>query len=56
MITEGEKGVGQKLSDATTGTGTGSGQEGQTLAQQASDMASNAAKTVQDTLGLNQRE
>lgn len=55
-ISEGDKSITQKASDATSGTGTGSGQQGETIAQQASNMAANAAETVKDTLGLNQRK
>jgi hypothetical protein len=48
--------MGQKATDTVSGTGAGSGGEGQGIAQQASDMAANAANTVKDTLGLNQRK
>lgn len=48
--------MGQKASDTVSGTGTGSGEQGKGIAQQASEMASNAAETVKDTLGLNQRK
>jgi hypothetical protein len=51
---EGEKGVGQKASDFVSGTGTGSGEQGQGVLAQAQEMAGNAAETVKDTLGLNQ--
>ena len=46
--------MGQQASDMVSGTGTGSGQEGQTMMGQAQEMAGNAANTVKDTLGLNQ--
>ncbi|KAK3047567.1 hypothetical protein LTR09_011072 [Extremus antarcticus] len=46
---EGEKGVGQKATDATSG----SGSSGKPVTEQASDMAGNAANTVKDTLGMN---
>jgi len=48
ITTEGEKGVGQKATDATSG----SGSSGKPVTEQASDMAGNAANTVKDTLGM----
>ena len=51
---ESEKGVGQKASDMVSGTGTGSGNEGQGVLAQAQEMAGNAVETVKDTLGLNE--
>ena len=55
LSTEGEKGIGQKASDMVSGTGTGSGNEGQGILAQAQEMAGNAAETIKDTLGLNER-
>ena len=49
---EGEKGVGQQVSDTVSGTGTGSGEQGQGVLAQAQEAAGNAANTVKDTLGL----
>jgi hypothetical protein len=51
---EGEKGIGQKATDAVSGTGTGSGEQGQGVLAQAQEMAGNAVETVKDTLGLNE--
>ncbi|KAK5175050.1 uncharacterized protein LTR77_000187 [Saxophila tyrrhenica] len=53
---EGEKSMGQKATDTVSGTGTGSGDQGKGIAQQASEMAGNAAETVKDTLGMNQQK
>ncbi|KAK3713787.1 hypothetical protein LTR37_008273 [Vermiconidia calcicola] len=52
---EGEKSMGQQATDAVSGSGTGSGGQGQGVMGQAQEMAGNAAKSVQDTLGMGQR-
>lgn len=49
---EGDKSVGQQASDTVSGTGTGSGEQGQGVLGQAQEMAGNAAQSVQDTLGM----
>ena len=54
FVAEGDKGIGQKVTDFASGTGTGSGEQGQGVLAQAQEMAGNAAETVKDTLGLNQ--
>ena len=53
-VLEGDKSIGQKASDFTSGTGTGSGEQGQGVLAQAQQAVGNAAQSVQDTLGLNQ--
>ena len=52
---EGEKSVGQQASDTVSGTGTGSGEQGQGVLANAQEMAGNAAKSVQDTLGMGRK-
>ena len=52
VLTEGDKSITQKASDTVSGTGAGSGGQGQGVMEQAQEMAGNAAKTVQDTLGM----
>lgn len=49
---EGDKSVTQKASDMVSGTGTGSGEQGQTVLEQAQEMAGNAAQAVKDAVGM----
>lgn len=49
---EGEKGAGQKVTDTVSGGSNDAQKQGGSMLDSASQMAGNAAKSVQDTLGM----